>query len=98
MSTITRSDRPFPNLDLLLPLRYLVNQIEIRDRRLAHLLCRLIPCECFFERDIKLFGNKIHIPALCKLNPLYEEVISLRFRALTYLADICQEDITEYIC
>ncbi|MDY7024694.1 MAG: Mo-dependent nitrogenase C-terminal domain-containing protein, partial [Cyanobacteriota bacterium] len=38
----------------------------------------------------------IHIPPLCKLNPVYDELISLRFRALCYLADECGEDITPY--
>jgi hypothetical protein len=37
------------------------------------------------------------IPPLCKLNPLYEELVSLRFRALSYLADECNQDITNYI-
>jgi hypothetical protein len=42
-------------------------------------------------------GRKLfHIPPLCKLNPLYEEVVSLRFRALCYLADECGEDVTPY--
>jgi len=33
---------------------------------------------------------------MCKLNPLYEEVVALRFRALCYLADECGEDVTCY--
>ncbi|MFM7714540.1 MAG: Mo-dependent nitrogenase C-terminal domain-containing protein, partial [Microcystis sp.] len=28
---------------------------------------------------------------------LYEQLVGLRFRALSYLADDCQEDISEYI-
>lgn len=36
------------------------------------------------------------IPPLCKLNPLYEEVIALRFRAQCYLADNCGEDVSLY--
>jgi hypothetical protein len=37
-----------------------------------------------------------NIPPMCKLNPLYEEVVGLRFRALCYLADDCGEDISQY--
>jgi tellurite resistance protein len=75
-----------------------LDKMEIKNPRLAHFLCRMIPAQCPFERDIKLFGHKIvHIPPMCKLNPLYEQLVGLRFRALSYLADICHEDITEYI-
>lgn len=45
-----------------------------------------------------VWGRTYHIPPLCKLNPLYNEVMALRFRALSYLSDTCGEDITPYIC
>jgi hypothetical protein len=57
----------------------------------------LIPMQCPFEQDIYLFGRQIgHIPPLCQLNPLYEELIGLRFRALCYLADECGQDVSYY--
>lgn len=85
------------NFDILQPIRIWLNGIEIDNPQLAHLLCRLIPVQCPFARDIYLFGQKIaHIPPLCKLNPLYEQVIGLRFRALCYLADVCGEDVGSY--
>jgi hypothetical protein len=90
---------PNPNntLDLFKPLRQWLDQIEIQNPKLAHLICRLIPAQCPFERDVVLFGHTLlHIPPLCKLNPLYEQVVSLRFRALCYLVDECGEDITPY--
>ena len=81
----------------LSPLRQWLNQLEIRHEPMAHLLCRVIPVQCPFERDIYLFGRKIaHIPPLCKLNPFYEEVVGLRFRALCFLADECGEDVGCY--
>jgi hypothetical protein len=43
-------------------------------------------------------GHTYHIPPLCKLNPLYNEVVYLRFRALSFLSDICGEDVNAYIC
>ncbi|MBD2344036.1 Mo-dependent nitrogenase C-terminal domain-containing protein [Anabaena subtropica] len=74
-----------------------LDNIKVSDRQLAHRLCQMIPAQCPFERDIKLFGKTIlHIPPMCKLNPLYEEVVSLRFRALCYLADECGEDVSQY--
>jgi|UPI000362A1E1 tellurite resistance protein len=85
-------------LDALHPLREWLNDLEIQDPRVARFLCKMIPAQCPFERDIKLFGRKIvHIPPLCKLNPLYEQLVNLRFRALSYLADECGEDISKYI-
>jgi hypothetical protein len=85
-------------LDILNPLRRLIDGTQVKNRRLAHVLCQSIPCCCPFERDINLFGRTYHIPALCKFNPLYDEVVALRFRALSYLADECGEDVTRYIC
>jgi hypothetical protein len=85
-------------LSLLNPLRRFVDDIPVKNSRIAHLICQIIPCCCPFERDIHLFGQIFHIPALCKYNPFYDEVVGLRFRALSYLADECGEDITKYIC
>lgn len=83
--------------DILQPLRQLLEQVNVKDKELAHRLCQMIPSQCPFERDVKLFDRTLfHIPPMCKLNPLYEEVMALRFRALCYLADECGEDVTAY--
>ncbi len=90
--------RPQPRPDLLHPVKDWLDEMEIKDDRLARFLCKVIPPQCPFERDINLFGRTIaHIPPLCKLNPLYEQFVGLRFRSLSYLADECGEDISEYI-
>lgn len=79
------------------PVKDWLDRMEIHDPRVARLLCRMIPPQCPFERDINLFGRKVvHIPALCKLNPLYEQLVGLRFRALCFLADECHEDVSPY--
>jgi hypothetical protein len=89
---------PSQHLDLLQPLRRWLDSIEIHDRRLAQFFSKTIPAQCPFERDIKLFGRQVaHIPPLCKLNPLYDQLVSLRFRALCYLVDRCGEDIQSYV-
>lgn len=86
-----------PWFDGLYPIRQWLNKLEINNVELAHFICRMIPTQCPFERDICLFDRKlIHIPPLCKLNPLYEELTVLRFRALCYLADECGEDVGCY--
>jgi hypothetical protein len=83
--------------DLLRPVRRWLDNLEVSDRQIAHRICRIVPAQCPFERDVKFLGKVLfHIPPMCKLNPLYEEVVSLRFRALCYLADECGEDITQY--
>lgn len=82
----------------LSPLRRRLDRVEIKNPKFARFLCRLIPTQCPFERDVKVWGRVLfHIPPLCKLNPLYEELVALRFRALCYLADECGEDIGAYI-
>lgn len=106
MLELTRNNQQIKNafargraksFDWLHPVRQWLNQLEIKHIAMAHLLCRAIPTQCPFERDIYLFGRQVgYIPPLCKLNPLYEEVVSLRFRALCYLADDCNEDVSCY--
>jgi tellurite resistance protein len=82
---------------LLSPVQDWLDRLEVHDPRLARFLCRMIPAQCPFERDVTLFGRKVvHIPPMCKINPLYEQLVGLRFRALSYLADDCQEDVGKY--
>jgi hypothetical protein len=86
-----------PAFDPLLPIRNWLDAIEVKHPALAHRICRLIPAQCPFERDVKLFSRTLfHIPPLCKLNPVYEQVVALRFRALCYLADERGEDVSQY--
>jgi hypothetical protein len=82
---------------LVQPVRHWIDSIAVGDRQIARLLCQLIPARCPFERNIQLFGHHFfHIPPMCKLNPLYEELVGLRFRSLSFLADVCGEDVTPY--
>jgi hypothetical protein len=86
------------HLDLFRPLRQWVSRLRVETPRRARKVAELIPAQCPFERDIVVWGRSIaHIPPLCKLNPLYNELVELRFRALCYLADECGEDISAYI-
>lgn len=86
-------DRP----DVLNPVRHWLDGLEIHNPKVAHFLCKMIPSQCPFERDVIVFGRKLaHIPPMCKLNPLYDQLMGLRFRALSYLADDCGEDVTHY--
>lgn len=88
---------PEVHLDVLKPVRSWLDDFQVHDPNVARFLCKLIPAQCPFERDITLFGGKVvHIPPMCKLNPLYEQLVGLRFRALSYLADECGEDVTPY--
>jgi tellurite resistance protein len=85
-------------IDALHPLRDWLDGLDIQDPRVARFLCKMIPSQCPFERNVTLFGHKIiHIPPMCKINPLYEQLVGLRFRALSYLADKCGEDVSPYI-
>ncbi|ESA35493.1 mo-dependent nitrogenase family protein [Leptolyngbya sp. Heron Island J] len=84
--------------DPLKPMREWLDQLEVQDPRLARFVCKMIPSQCPFERDVTLFGKKVvHIPPMCKINPLYEQLVGLRFRALSHLADDLGEDVTPYM-
>jgi tellurite resistance protein len=85
-------------LDPLRPVRQWLDGMDIQDPKVARFLCKLIPAQCPFERDVVVFKKKIvHIPPMCKINPLYEQLVGLRFRSLSYLADVCKEDISPYL-
>ena len=79
------------------PIRQWLESLEIRNPQVARSLCKLIPARCPFEREIKFLDRTIvRIPPLCKLNPFYEQIVCIRFKSLTYLADQCGEDVTLY--
>lgn len=83
-------------IDPLQPIKQWLDNLEIKNSHLAHQICKMIPSQCPFERDIKLFGRTLmHIPPMCKLNPIYDQLVGLRFRALCYLSDQ-SEDISAY--
>jgi tellurite resistance protein len=95
--TLTALTSPDPRSDVLEPVRHWLDGMDVQDPRVARFVCKMVPAQCPFERDIKLFGRKIvHIPPMCKLNPLYEQLVGLRFRSLSYLADECGEDVSPY--
>ena len=94
LAAAPNQEEPHPNL--LEPVKEWLDHMDIRDSRLANLICKVVPAQCPFERDIVLFGKKLmHIPAMCEINPLYDQLVGLRFRSLSYLADK-GEDVSKY--
>jgi hypothetical protein len=80
------------SIDVLRPVRQWLDHVPVNNPKLARILYKLIPGHCPFERDIVVFGRKLaHIPPLCKLNPLYDQFVGLRFRSMCYLVDVCGE-------
>jgi hypothetical protein len=93
MSTLILKTR---NLSLIQALKQWIDRLEINEEQSARRIIKLIPAQCPFAREVRIFGQTIfRIPPLCKLNPLYEQLIALRFRALCFLVEQCGEDITE---
>jgi hypothetical protein len=90
LSTLTEQSKPQKSfaIDIFFPLRQWLDRIEFSDRQFAETICNLIPASCPFERDVSAFGYTYHIPPLCKINPLFEELVNLRFRALIYLSEL----------
>ncbi|MGC9504693.1 Mo-dependent nitrogenase C-terminal domain-containing protein [Baaleninema sp.] len=73
---------------LIQPIDRWLASLDVENPDLARSIVRWIPDQCPFERDVVLFGRSLfHIPPLCKLNPLYDRFVELRFRALCYLVD-----------
>jgi len=80
---------------VLAPLKHWLDQWDPVDPHVAAFIVSLIPAQCPFERDIVLFGRKlVHIPPMCKINPLYDQLVGLRFRCLGHLP----EDQQQLIC
>jgi hypothetical protein len=52
---------------------------------LANIIVNLIPASCPFAHTIKVGGFSLTIPPLCKLNPFYNQLMELRFKALEVL-------------
>jgi hypothetical protein len=71
----------------LATLRSWLDGLSPADPALARLLVKLIPAQCPFERDVVVLGHRLlHIPPMCRINPLYEQLMALRFRCLCTLA------------
>ncbi|MEG4209863.1 Mo-dependent nitrogenase C-terminal domain-containing protein [Microcoleus sp. S13_B4] len=74
---------------LVEPVRQWLDNIAVGDPQVPRWLCQLIPLRGSCERDIQLWGHHLfHIPPICNLNPVYEELVGLRFRLLSYLTDV----------
>lgn len=97
MTSTPIQNRQPENLNLWQIPKLLLENWQIESEQTARRIVKLIPAQCPFAREIKLFNRVLfRIPPLCKLNPCYEQLVSLRFRALCFLADTCGEDITPY--
>ena len=89
---------PLEQKNALTPVKDWLDGMDVKDPKIARFICKMIPSQCPFERDITLFGKKlVHIPPMCKINPLYEQLVGLRFRSLSFLADKCGEDVSPYL-
>ncbi|WP_017293223.1 Mo-dependent nitrogenase C-terminal domain-containing protein [Geminocystis herdmanii] len=84
---------------LISPFNHIKNKLdswEIKEKNIAKKIVSLIPSQCPFAQDICVFDRKIvTIPPLCKLNPFYDNLMILRFKALCFLSEI-GEDISPY--
>ncbi len=79
---------------LFQPLQQWLDAVEVKDPEAARLLYKIIPGQCPFEREVALFGQTLFtIPPLCKLNPFYDQLVAVRFRAMCYLVDECGESL-----
>ncbi len=75
---------------LFFQVRLRIENFEISHPKVAQLLSK-IPASCPFAREIRLLGYTFRIPPLCHLNPFYDSLMLLRFRALTFLTETAPE-------
>lgn len=80
-------NKVLPSQKMLNSMRQWLETLEIREPNIAQVLAK-IPASCPFARKIQLLGLSVDIPPLCKLNPFYESLMILRFRALTFLTKL----------
>jgi Mo-dependent nitrogenase C-terminus len=79
---------------LFQPIQVWLDQVEVTDPEAARLLYKIIPGQCPFEREVAVLGRTLFsIPPLCKLNPFYDQLVAVRFRAMCYLVDECGESL-----
>jgi Mo-dependent nitrogenase C-terminus len=86
----------YKSLDFLSGIWFYLLHRTFNDPKLARWVCRRLPTQCPFERTVSFLSLEWHIPALCKLNPFYGQLMTLRFKALSYLAEDCGEDVIAY--
>jgi len=72
---------------LFVPVNFLLEHIPVRSVWWAKLICKLVPNQCPFERDVSVLGKELHIPPLCKLNPTYDGLVALKFHSLETLGE-----------
>ena len=73
---------------LLLQITEILFSIKVE---VAKLVSSVIPASCPFARNLSVCGYSIHIPPLCKFNPLYPQLMSLRFQAMTFISQISEK-------
>lgn len=52
-------------LEPLKPAREWLDQLEVKDPRLARFICKMVPSQCPFERDVTLFKKRLSIFPRC---------------------------------
>jgi len=86
---------------VLPPLKPWLDQWDPVDPHVAALIVSLIPAQCPFEQDIVVLGRKLlHIPPMGKINPLYDQLVGLRFRRIGHLPEdqqrlICHQETSQ---
>ena len=79
----TRVIQPWKPLD---PLKHWLNGLDLGDERISSFIAHLIPFPYPFGRNINLFARKlVQIPPMSKINALFDQLVSLRFRCLGHL-------------
>lgn len=53
--------------------------------KLITFFAKRLPDSCIFEMDFSFLGARIYIPPLCKLNPLYSQIMKKKLELKGYI-------------
>ncbi|WP_416223704.1 Mo-dependent nitrogenase C-terminal domain-containing protein [Synechococcus sp. CBW1107] len=66
-------------------LRHCLDDLQPDEPSVARFLIRLIPPQCPLKRDVTIVGRKLlHIPPMCRINPLDEDLNGPAFPGLVF--------------
>ncbi len=64
-----------------------LQKVQFTHKSILFRVVLLVPSQCPFERNIDFGPVHMHVPPLCKLNPLSEKLEELRFKAVCFAVE-----------
>ena len=77
---VTQPWKPFA------PLKQWLDSLDLGDEMIFSFVVQLFPSQCPFERDFIFLVAcwSLSFPPMCKIHPLFEQLVALRFRCICH--------------